>query len=229
MLVDLHIHTRYSDGHSSPGAIIKVAIKRGIHCIAFTDHDDCRAFPKAMDYVRENHLERKIWILPGVEITCVENKIFSSSFYQRHLLLIGLDQKKLEDLLKNKKKYYLFPEVLKFAKKNKFLIIVPHPNMFGGFWSMSLFDVIKYAKYIDAIEEHNGTNRQFFVGFIYKILHRNRVDIAKICHLPMMANSDAHMKFTVGRYFDTEILGRPKNKEELIKYIKRGKFKSHLR
>jgi predicted metal-dependent phosphoesterase TrpH len=206
-----------------------VAIKQGIRCIAFTDHNDCRAYPKAMEYIEKNNLEKKIWVLSGVEITCVENKIFSSFIYQRHLLLIGNKQEKLEKFLENKKKVYLFSEVFKWAKKNKFLVIVPHPNIFGGIRSMNLLEVMRYAKFIDAIEEHNGTNRQGYINLIYEILHKNRIEIGKICHLPMMANSDAHMKFIVGRYFDTEILGKPKNKEEIIQYIKKGKFKSHLR
>ena len=229
MLVDLHIHTKYSDGHSSPGAIIKVAIKRGLSCIAFTDHHNCRAYPDAMDYIKKNNLEKEIWILPGVEITCAENRLFSSFFYQRHLLLIGGDQKQLEEFIKDNRKYYLFSEVLKLAKKCKALVIVPHPNIFGGIRTMNLLEVMRYAKFIDAIEEHNGTNKQAYPKFVYNILHQNRIEIGKICHLPMMANSDAHMKFIVGRYFNTEILGRPKNKEELISYIKKGKFRSHLR
>lgn len=229
MIVDLHIHTRYSDGHSNPGTIIKTAIKQGIDCIAFTDHNDCRAFPKAMDYVKQNKLDKKIWILSGVEITCVENKMFSSFIYQRHLLLIGNDQEKLENLLKDKKKVYLFSEVFEWAKINKFLVIVPHPNIFGGIKSMNLLEIMKYAKYIDAIEVHNGAYRQGYPSFIYNIFYRNRMEIAKICQLPAIANSDAHMKFIIGRYFDTEILSKPKNKEELIKYLKKGKFKIHLR
>ena len=229
MLVDLHIHTKFSDGHSSPSAIIKTAISKGISCIAFTDHHDCRAYGEAMEYIKNNNLEKKIWILPGVEITCAENKIFSSFIYQRHLLLFGGDQKQLEEFVKDNRKYYLFSDVFKLAKKSKSLVIVPHPNIFGGIRTMNLLEVMRYAKFIDAIEEHNGINKQAYPKFIYNILHQNRLEIGKICHLPMMANSDAHMKFTVGRYCDTEILGRPKNIKELISYIKKRKFRSHLR
>jgi predicted metal-dependent phosphoesterase TrpH len=229
MLIDFHIHTKYSDGSGSPEAIIKIAIRKGIRCIAFTDHNNCQAYNRAVDYIKKNKLENKIWILSGVEITCVENKLFSSFFYQRHLLLIGNNQEKLERLLKNNNKVYLFLEVLKWAKKNKFLVIVPHPNIFGGIRSMNLLEVMRYAKYIDVIEVHNGTNRQGYPSFIYNILHKNRMEIAKICHLPTMANSDAHMKFVLGRYFNTKILAKPKNTTELMKYIKNGKFEIYLR
>jgi hypothetical protein len=79
------------------------------------------------------------------------------------------------------------------------------------------------------LEEHNGSNRQWYPKFLYNFYHKKRVDIARICHLPTMANSDAHMKYMVGKYFDTEILGKPKNKEQVLGYIRKGLCRSHLR
>ena len=38
-LVDLHVHTIFSDGILSPEAIINKAIERDLKAIAITDHD----------------------------------------------------------------------------------------------------------------------------------------------------------------------------------------------
>jgi len=232
MLIDLHIHTRLSDGQNSPAAMINAAIRKGIKCIAFADHNDCRAYRKGMNYIRKKKLGNKIWLIPGIEFTCVEHRHLVSMAHQKHLVVVGVGQKNIEKMVriyKKQEKLFMLIDVLEWAKKHNGLVIAPHPNIFGGIGSMNLQEIIKYSKYIDVIEEHNGSNRQGYPKFMYNWFHNNRVEIAKICHLPMMANSDAHMNFIVGRYFDTEILGEPKNKEQVIEYVRKGLCQSHLR
>jgi len=212
--------------------MVNAAIRKGIRCIAFADHNDCRAYRKAMKYIKKKKLGKKIWVLPGIEMTCVENQYLTTIFSQKHVVIVGVGQKHIEKLVKKyreQKHFFLLSEIFEWAEKHNGLVIAPHVYIFGGIGAMSLMEVIKYSKYIDAIEEHNGSNRQGMPAFVYNIFHKNRIEIAKICHLPMMANSDAHMKFVIGRYFDTEILGKPKNKEQVLGYIRKGLCRSHLR
>ena len=51
---DLHIHTYYSDGQSSPGAIVEKAGKMGYSDIAITDHDGIGGVKEAVDAGRKN-------------------------------------------------------------------------------------------------------------------------------------------------------------------------------
>ena len=68
---DLHIHTNYSDGSSSPQQVIKEAKENGLQCIAITDHDTFGAVKLATDYAKEQGIE----VIPGVELSSeISNK-----------------------------------------------------------------------------------------------------------------------------------------------------------
>ena len=72
MKCDLHIHSHYSyDSNSSIKEIIDTAIKKGIDCIAITDHNTCEwiePLRNAKD-LSTNPTIQALTILPGVEIT----------------------------------------------------------------------------------------------------------------------------------------------------------------
>jgi len=63
---DLHIHTTYSDGVSSPLEVVHAAIDRGLNVIAITDHDTFMGAVKARDYVKRSSLE--LLVLLGNEV-----------------------------------------------------------------------------------------------------------------------------------------------------------------
>ena len=57
-LIDLHIHSKYSDGTFTPEEIVKEAKRRNIEMIALTDHntlagipDFRKAFPPATSFL----------------------------------------------------------------------------------------------------------------------------------------------------------------------------------
>lgn len=64
-LVDLHIHTRCSDGGLSPGEVIEYAAARGIRTIAITDHDTIAGNEPAL----EASVQAGVEVIPGVEIS----------------------------------------------------------------------------------------------------------------------------------------------------------------
>ena len=43
-MIDLHIHTKYSDGSMTPAEILKEAQSRGLHIISITDHNSVDAY-----------------------------------------------------------------------------------------------------------------------------------------------------------------------------------------
>jgi predicted metal-dependent phosphoesterase TrpH len=62
---DLHIHTHYSDGTSSPGEVIDDALKAGLSCVAITDHDIVQGVLPAKEAAQPHALE----VVPGIELS----------------------------------------------------------------------------------------------------------------------------------------------------------------
>lgn len=74
---DLHMHTHYSDGTSTPKQLLEEARKRNISCIAVTDHDTVDGIKPAQDLASEFGVE----VLSGVEI--------SSSYDGKDIHMLG--------------------------------------------------------------------------------------------------------------------------------------------
>ncbi len=64
MSVDLHIHTTYSDGGSTPEEIVGMAKSIGLEAIAITDHDTLEGIEPAL----RAGLSSGIEVLPGIEL-----------------------------------------------------------------------------------------------------------------------------------------------------------------
>jgi predicted metal-dependent phosphoesterase TrpH len=64
MAVDLHTHSRLSDGGVMPAEIVEMGIRRGLTTIALTDHDLIDGIPEA-----EAAADGRIGFIPGVELS----------------------------------------------------------------------------------------------------------------------------------------------------------------
>ncbi len=64
-LIDLHTHTTYSDGRSSPEALLAEAKRRGIGTLAITDHETLRGYRAGQGAARRLGLE----LIPALELT----------------------------------------------------------------------------------------------------------------------------------------------------------------
>ncbi|MBI5445318.1 MAG: PHP domain-containing protein [Deltaproteobacteria bacterium] len=64
-LIDLHVHTRCSDGALTPAEIVDYALARGLGAVAITDHDTIDGNPEALEAARG----KEIRVIPGVEIS----------------------------------------------------------------------------------------------------------------------------------------------------------------
>ena len=53
MLVDLHMHSYFSDGTMSPTEIIEEAKRRNVEIISITDHNRIEAYNEAKDKAKE--------------------------------------------------------------------------------------------------------------------------------------------------------------------------------
>lgn len=64
-VIDLHIHSTFSDGLLKPAEVVDLAESQGLKAIAITDHDTAAGTDEAMQ--RGN--EKKIEVLAGIEIS----------------------------------------------------------------------------------------------------------------------------------------------------------------
>jgi predicted metal-dependent phosphoesterase TrpH len=65
-VIDLHTHTNYSDGTSSPQELLELAVAAGLRAIAITDHDNLQGYDHARCLTTPVNLE----LLCGIELTC---------------------------------------------------------------------------------------------------------------------------------------------------------------
>ncbi len=64
-VIDLHIHSNFSDGTWLPDEVVSYAARIGLSTIALTDHDNVSGIPEALSAGEKYGVE----VIPGVEIT----------------------------------------------------------------------------------------------------------------------------------------------------------------
>jgi len=74
---DLHIHTFYSDGTSSPAEVVEEALKAGLSCIAITDHDTLEGIPPTQLAAQGSDLE----VIAAIEL--------SSEIHDKDIHILG--------------------------------------------------------------------------------------------------------------------------------------------
>jgi len=65
--VDLHSHTRASDGALTPTELVRKAVEHGVRVLAITDHDSTEGIGEAAD---EGTRHPGFTLVPGLEINC---------------------------------------------------------------------------------------------------------------------------------------------------------------
>jgi len=87
MKCDFHVHTRYSyDSISLPEQIVKVALKKGIDCLAITDHCEVKGVAEV-----KSHAKGSILVIPGIEIKSRQGDILGLNV--REVIPDGLSAK----------------------------------------------------------------------------------------------------------------------------------------
>lgn len=79
-LIDMHMHTNYSDGELSPDELIKLAIEKNIGTMAITDHDTLNGI-KSVDKSKYPEIN----IINGIELSAKADK------GRMHILGYGID------------------------------------------------------------------------------------------------------------------------------------------
>jgi len=65
MLIDLHIHTRYSDGDLLPDEVVAFVKENGVRVMSITDHDTVSGISNAVKAGEEH----EVAVIPGIELT----------------------------------------------------------------------------------------------------------------------------------------------------------------
>ena len=65
MLVDLHMHSTFSDGRYTPTQLVQEAVAKGLKVIALTDHDSWNGIEEALAAAQGTGLR----VLTGVELS----------------------------------------------------------------------------------------------------------------------------------------------------------------
>ncbi|MBM4182725.1 MAG: PHP domain-containing protein [Gemmatimonadetes bacterium] len=77
MRLDLHVHSKASDGSWSPEAVVRGAARGGLHVLALTDHDNTAGFAAAAAVGREVDVQ----VVPALEV--------SSTYQTRDVHVLG--------------------------------------------------------------------------------------------------------------------------------------------
>ena len=88
-MIDLHIHTKYSDGTYTVKEVLQEAEKLGLKYISITDHDNCRAYNEFENYNIEDYYSGKL--IQGIELKCL--------YHGRLIEILGYNYNK--DILEN--------------------------------------------------------------------------------------------------------------------------------
>jgi len=80
-MIDLHTHTRASDGDCTPEQLIDLAISKGIKALAITDHDTIDSISTAINY----SMDKDIILITGIEFNC------ECTFGKMHILGLGIN------------------------------------------------------------------------------------------------------------------------------------------
>jgi hypothetical protein len=134
MKCDLHVHTSYSyDSTASPKEMVEAAIKKGVNCLAITDHSEIKGASEVIEYAKG----KSILIIPGIEIKSKEGDILGLNI--KEVIPDGLSAK----------------ETIKKIKAADGMAIIPHP--FGWFCSFKE-DLKNLINDIDGIEVLNASS-----------------------------------------------------------------------
>lgn len=151
MKCDLHIHSYVSyDSISSPKNIIKEALKKGLDCIAITDHGEVKAF----DEIKKYASSKGILVIRGIELKSDKGDI------------IGLNIKdKIPEGLSAQ-------ETIERIKYQGGFVVIPHP--FFKYYQFKE-DLHHFLGKIDAVEILNASISKEANQKAFRFVVRNNI------------------------------------------------------
>jgi len=185
--VDMHVHSRYSDGFNRIFTILKRCKKKNIG-LAITDHNEIKGSLEASK-------QKDVLIIPAIEITSKERVDFLIYFYSFNDLkrFYEKDVKKHimeKEILSRTNKSII--EILEDCRNYKCLVSLAHPFAYA-YKNVSKFLKKKYNRKIldvDAIEVLNGE--------VTRKRNLKAVEWSNKFNKAVTAGGDAHIRTEVG-------------------------------
>jgi len=198
VIIDMHVHTKYSDGVHDIKEILLYAKHKGLSGIAITDHNTVlgalKALKLSMDY--------NVIIIPGVEVNTSK----------AHVLLYGIR----EEIPIRLKKNPSIQELIDYAQENDLFISIAHPYGRALFFKYPVVNMHDILHRVHAIEIANGRTppRQNAEAF----------KLAMKYNKAFTGGSDAHIIDELGRI--RVIAFEPvENYEDFLKQVLKRKIK----
>lgn len=221
-LVDMHVHTKFSDSHVSPLSIINKCKKYGFG-VAITDHNTIEGVKEIWQ------LKEDVLVIPGIEITCKEGFHILIYFYKFNDLIEFYEKHVKDNLGKNPwfKTKIDINTLLDATKNYKCLKGAAHPFGVGLTGIIHHIHNNKIDKSVisklDFLEVVNGTN--------FRPANNKAIELALKLNKPFTCGSDGHTLYEVGRVLTyskgngvASFLNTIKNKENFFVGDKISKF-----
>jgi predicted metal-dependent phosphoesterase TrpH len=190
MLMDMHVHTRFSDSYSKVSKLLERARRLGIG-MAITDHNEIRGVERAYE------IKGRTPIIPGIEISTYEGPhvlvYFSNIRSLRYFYYRYVQRHKTANPHTNTT--LTIPELMKAARHYDCLVTVAHPfslaythlprNIERGYISPDFLDQV------DAIEVLNGA--------VTRKRNRQAIEFASQLGKAFTGGSDSHSIFELGK------------------------------
>jgi len=208
-MIDLHLHTDYSDGIYPPKELLSLAVKAGCDFISITDHDNIRAINEIFALLETGHNDIKY--ITGMEMDAVFNGL------KLHILCYNFDHNseciknlfKHVALLKREYKARLNENIIsscademeKAKYKPSAEFIIENIHNAGGFVSLAHPIKLqnKFNMSLSALDLFTGELKDKGLDCIeaYHSLHdaddvKNYLEIAEKYRLKVTAGSDYH-------------------------------------
>ena len=243
---DLHMHSSYSDGRTTPFAMVMASLDAGMDFLSVTDHDCYEGSQNAIEKVKKNNID--ILMLAGEEVSVGGKKDMSISQGNGHILSIHANRS-IENQRKDSEKYEKeLQEIIKSLKKEKIDKNIDPAHYAKNIW---VINKIKEAKGISILAHPNWVYRdgkyhlhQAFYKEMLKSSHLDGVEVFgeekvkehnnmthltalqtknKHKYLAPFANSDAHdSDHEIGERF-TIVFVKDKSASSIISAIKEGR------
>jgi predicted metal-dependent phosphoesterase TrpH len=162
-MIDLHIHSIFSDGTDTIDDIIKIAKSKNIPAIALTDHDTTYGIIEATEKAKNENID----VIPGVEISSVSNgRLIHMLGYN-----IDINNNQLQELLNIICKYFTesFIEHYSYLLRNNIV-------------DFDMNKILKYAEYKQSIALSDILKAMIADGAPYTLLDWPEFFNKKICH-----------------------------------------------
>lgn len=242
---DLHMHSIYSDGKTTPFSMVMASLGAGMDFISITDHDKYEGAQNAIEKVKKNSID--ILVLAGEEVSVGGKKDMSLSQGNGHILSINAN-KSIQNQRNDTKKYEKeLKEIVKSLKKENIDKNINLSHYAKNIW---VINKIKESKGISILAHPNWVYRdgkyhlhQAFYKEMLKSSHLDGVEVFgeekikehnNMTHLTALqtknrhkylapfANSDAHdSDHEIGDRF-TILFVKEKSASSIVEAMRKG-------